>query len=334
MSITAKELAKELGISPAAVSMALNGRPGVSESTRARIVNYAKERGFDFGKVHSLGAKKGKIVFLLYKKHGAVVSDTPFFSSLTEGISRACKETNCSLDIEYILEEDSSRRVLGGIIDSGADGVILLATEMRAEDFRPFEEFPLPLVVLDCYYEGLSRDCVLINNVQGAYMATSYLIKKRKQQPGYLRSSYSIGNFEERADGFYKAIRENGMSASRSVVHWLTPSVEGAYADMKALLAAGEKPASCYFADNDNIAVGAMRAFKEAGYRIPEDIGFIGFDNTTLCELIEPALATVNVPKLGMGSMAVERLHSLIRGERQTTVKVEVLTSLVKRRSL
>ena len=334
MSITAKELAKELGISAAAVSMALNGKPGVSENTRERIVSYAKERGYDFGKVHSLGSGKRRIVFLLYKKHGAVVSDTPFFSELTEGISRACKENNCIMDIEYILMEDSTRRVLGSIIDRKADGVVLLATEMQAEDFRPFEDFPLPTVVLDTYYEGLSKNCVLINNVQGAYMATNYLIKKRKQQPGYLRSSYSIGNFEERADGFYKAIRENGLSPSRSVIHRLTPSVDGAYVDMKMLLAAGEPIADCYFADNDNIAVGAMRAFKEAGYRIPEDIGFIGFDNTTLCELIEPALATVNVPKLAMGRIAVERLLALMKGRLNDTVKMEILTNLVKRRSL
>ena len=67
------------------------------------------------------------------------------------------------------------------------------------------------------------------------------------------------------------------MSSSRSIVHSLTPSMEGAYTDMLELIKNGEELASCYFADNDLIAVGAMKALKESGYRIPQDIGIVGF---------------------------------------------------------
>ena len=149
-----------------------------------------------------------------------------------------------------------------------------------------------------------------------------------------MRSSYSIGNFEERADGFYKSIRQNGMSTSASIVHRVAPSVEGAYSDMRALIAQGEPLASCYFADNDLIAAGAMRAFKEAGYRIPEDIGIIGFDNTAMCEILEPPLTTVHVPKQAMGQLAVERLVSILNAKPSANVKIEITPSLVKRKSL
>ncbi len=103
----------------------------------------------------------------------------------------------------------------------------------------------------------------MINNIQGAYQAVSYLIRKYRKQPGYLRSSYPINNFQERADGFYKAVRASGMSASKSLVHRLTPSMDGAYSDMLSLLDAGEEPARCYFADNDLIACGALKAFRK-----------------------------------------------------------------------
>ena len=155
---------------------------------------------------------------------------------------------------------------------------------------------PIPVVLLDAYFETVPCNCVLINNVQGAYLAARHLIRACKTQPGYLRSSYQISNFAERSSGFYKAIRASGMSSSRSIVHILTPSMEGAYADMLEIIKNEEELASCYFADNDLIAVGAIKALKENGYRIPQDIGIVGFDNLPLGSVIEPALTTIHQP--------------------------------------
>lgn len=189
-------------------------------------------------------------------------------------------------------------------------------------------------MVLDTYYENIPLDWVLINNFQGAYQAVHYIIRKSKSQPGYLRSSYAIGNFEERADGFYKAIRANGMSPSKSQVLKLSPSIEGAYEDMKALLSAGETPARCYFADNDLIAAGAIRALKEAGFKIPQDVGIIGFDDMPMCGGLEPPLTTVNVPKQYMGQMAVSRLIQILQEKNSYPAKIAISTSLVKRKSI
>ena len=157
---------------------------------------------------------------------------------------------------------------------------------MEAGDLKPFLNLPIPVVLLDAYFETVPCNCVLINNVQGAYLAARHLIRTCKTQPGYLRSAYQISNFAERSSGFYKAVRAAGMSSSRSIVHSLTPSMEGAYTDMLELIKNGEELASCYFADNDLIAVGAMKALKESGYRIPQDIGIVGFDNLPLGSVV------------------------------------------------
>lgn len=337
MSVTAKELAKKLNLSEAAVSMALNNKPGVSTKTRARVIETAKEMGYDFSKITDsspFSAMLGTITFILYRKHGAVVSDTPFFSQLSEGIDTACKELHYYLNICYLYEDDQIEKNLREIIAAGCSGMIVLGTEMNEADFAPFIGLHIPLVLLDSYFENIPADSVLINNVQGAYLAANYLIRTRKKQPGYLHSSYPIQNFEERADGFYKAIRSNGMSTSRSVVHRLSPSMEGAYGDMKELLEQGEEPANCYFADNDLIGAGAMRALKEKGYRIPEDVAIIGFDDMPLCGYMEPALSTIRVPKQYMGELAAKRLAEIITNPHTSPVKLEVQTSLVKRKSV
>lgn len=103
---------------------------------------------------------------------------------------------------------------------------------------------------------------------------------------------------------------------------------------MKSLLESGEKPADCYFADNDLIAIGAMQAFREAGYRIPEDVAVVGFDDMPACEYISPALSTVMVPKLFLGETAAFRIIQLIEGKNTQPLKIEVATKLIKRKSV
>lgn len=333
--MTAKELAKLLNLSEAAISMALNHKPGVSTATRQRVLSAAKEHGYDFSRLKDSSfpeTEEGTISLLVYRKHGAVLSDTPFFSQLTEGIEQGCRKAHYRLYIHYLYGDGSIKKQLAQL--PYCNGILLLATEMKLEDFEPFHSLCVPLVVLDTWYENLGYDSILINNFQGAYQAASYLIGKTKSQAGYLRSSYLIGNFNERADGFYKAIRENGMSASRSPVLCLSPSMEGAYRDMLELLEHGEKPCRSYFADNDLIAAGAMKALKEKGYRIPEDVALIGFDDMPLCTYIEPALTTVHVPKQYMGQMAVNRLLQIVRSSESYPVKIEIETRIVKRKSV
>lgn len=335
MSITAKELAKKLNLSAAAVSMALNGKPGVSTETRRLVREAAETYGYDFTRISEKHQTTGSIYFIIYKKHGAVVDDTPFFSQLSEGIADTCKKEGYKLIISYIYGNDSDfEEQLKNVQYSDCIGIILLGTEMTPEDVKHFQKLPLPLVLLDTYFETVTCNYVLINNVQGAYLATSHLIQKTKKQPGYLRSSYPIGNFAERNSGFFKAVRAYGMSSSKSIVHMLTPSIDGAYADMKDILENNEELAPCYFADNDLIAIGAMKALKEYGYSIPKDIAVVGFDNVPLSRLIEPSLSTINVPKQYMGEMAVKRLITLITEKGAQPIKIEISTQLVERRSV
>lgn len=335
MAITAKQLAKELGLSEAAISMALNNKPGVSTATRRRVLEAAQHAGYDFTRKGMFNSSyKGSLCLVVYKKSGAVICDTPFFADLTEGISIGCKKEHYDLVIRYLYENEELEEQLYTLSTADFPGIILLATEMDAASLANFARFKTPIVILDAYFETLNYSCVLINNIQGAFLAANHLISRRRAQPGYLRSSYSISNFEERADGFYKAIRANGMPTSKSIVHWLTPSQEGAYADMKALLLAGEEPANCYFADNDHIAIGAITALKEAGYCIPQDVAVVGFDDIPLCECIDPPLTTIHVPKLIMGKTAVKRLIGIVERKNIHPIKIEINTELIRRNSV
>ena len=107
MSITAKELSAKLGLSESAISLALNDKPGVSRETKRRVIEAAKAYGYDFSrKTMAASGKKGTICFAIYKKSGAVVGDTPFFATLTDGINMCCRREHYDCMVRYLYEDD------------------------------------------------------------------------------------------------------------------------------------------------------------------------------------------------------------------------------------
>ena len=310
MSITARELARKLGVSPSAVSFALNDKPGVSTELKKRILVEAEKNGYDFSKIKKKEKKTGTLSFIVYKKSGAVVDDTPFFSKLSDGIKKKCAEEGYTAKVEYLYRSDLTDRYFEDLVWSGSDGLLLLGTEMEEEDLLPFVHLNIPMVLLDNSFTHMHCDAVLIDNI-------------------HLKSTYRINNFTERADGFYKAIRANGRSASKSIVHELSPSVDGAYEDMKIILKNKEPLARCYFADNDLIAIGAMKAVQESGRRVPDDIAIMGFDNLPISRVLD--LSTVHVPVEYMGEQAATRLIACIENPGMPRTKILVSTDLVER---
>lgn len=334
MSITAKELAKKLGISATAVSMALNNKPGVSTKTRQKIIKAAETFGYDFTKIKSSQNHTGSIYVIFYKTHNAILSYTPIFDELYEGVKTECMKEHFSCRLMQFYEKtDSLEDCFSDLRGSNCAGIILVGTEITKEVAQKFINLGFPMILLDSYFEALDCTSVLINNAQGAYVATDYLISLTQSQPGYLQSSYPIQNFLERQEGYFKAIKENGMSKSRCIVHKLSPSIEDSMADMLEILYNEEPLAKCYFADNDIIAIGAMKAFKLKGYKIPDDIAIIGFDNISESRIIEPSLTTMDVPRLYIGLTAAKLLIEQIDSKLHYSSKVEISTRLVKRLS-
>ncbi len=331
--MTSKELAALLGLSQTAVSFALNGKPGVSTATRNRVLEAAEKYGMDVQTARSRHTE-GIIYLIYYRKHGAVLGDTSFFSELSEGVESCCAQYGYKVNILNVYDPDELGTRLEDMRINGSSGVILFGTEMQEEDFGYLAVADIPIVLLDNHFISSKIDSVRINNREGAYQAVNYLIRRLKAQPGYLHSSFYINNFDDRKEGFMRALRHNGMPQSGSVIHELTPSMQGAYADMCAILDAGEKPAKAYFADNDLIALGAMKAFREHGYQIPKDISIIGFDDIPMCEFTDPGLTTVHVPKRYMGICAVNRLHEIIGSRDHYSVNIEISTHLVLRGSV
>ena len=333
-TIKAKDLAHLLGISPSTVSMVLNNKPGISESTRKLVLDKMIELG---SLSPSYGYKPQTIdfiYFVIFKKHGKVVGDTPFFSQLIEGIEQSCKSSGYNLQIAYFNEGSDLSTTLPLIHSKECKGLLLLATEMALADASVFTSLGCPTVLLDSAFNEIALDTIVINNKQAAGCATKQLIHSGHTNIGYPHSACHINNFSERKDGYHRELRRNGLHIPTEHEYKLTPTVDGAYSEMKEILSHDPVMPTAFFADNDIIALSAMRALKEKGYRIPEDISIIGIDDMPMCELMDPPLTTMHVPKHQMGVQAVKRLLEKINSNSREILTIEIRTSLVERQSI
>jgi Transcriptional regulators len=334
-SVKIKDIAKALELSSATVSMVFNNKPGVSSETRERVLNYAEQVGYRANPAQrsSLTETRG-IRFIVYKKNGRIVTDTPFFSELIEGIEAESRREHFGLVISYVNESNPQAEVMRMLSDNSLDGIIILATEMETDDIKKFRSASVPIVVLDSYFELEQFDTVVINNVQSTVAATKYLTDCGHKRIGHLKSSVLINNFAERELGFKRALDYAGLTYNEDYTIELSPSIDGAYSDMLSELKSRDRLPTAFFADNDIIAFGAMKAMKECGINIPQDVSIIGFDDMPYSTLIEPNLTTVRVYKDRIGTLAVKRIMERIRGEAKELIKIEVGADLVIRDSV
>jgi DNA-binding LacI/PurR family transcriptional regulator len=335
MTLRVKDIAEALNVSPATVSLVLNNKPGIKKETREKVLSYIAREGYTSKSLTKQAAELNlSILFIVYKKLGKIVSDTPFFSQLIEGIERESRKNGYNLIVSYIDDKKEIPKLVSHRKEDQPKGAILLATEMSREDFRLYDQIGLPLVALDNYAENQNIDAVSIDNVRGSYLATSHLIEMGHTTIGYLCSSVKISNFDERKHGYLKALKHAELPADERFWIPLGPSQEGAYTDMKQALQAGQQLPSAFFADNDMIAMGAMKAMKEAGVKIPDEVSIVGFDDMPFCSMIDPPLTTIRVYKQKMGMLAVRRLIDRMSDGSDDYAKVTLGTKLIIRDSV
>ncbi len=337
MAVTARDVAKAAGVSPATASLVFRGKPGVGRETRERVLSIARDMGFEY-ETREPAQKTSTILLILFKRSGQVVGETPFFEELIKGVSDATYRSGYHrLSISYFYAQQSASEQIKSLRSVKCSGIILLATEMLSVDVSQFERLGVPIVILDNWFPTKPMDSVVIDNQHGAWEASRYLISKGHTNIGYLHSKVEIRNFLERRAGWQTAVQgviETEGNPNRFIAR-VGSTTESAYHDMLAYLDTNPDLPTAYFADNDVIAEGCIRAMQERGIRIPEDVSVVGFDDAPMTELINPPLTTMSVPKAAMGALAVKRLVSLIQGDTlDVSVRMSVLPKVIERESV
>lgn len=325
-----KDIAKIAGVSPSAVSVVLNGKKGVSDETRKRILDIINSNNY-------VKTKKGKtypknICFLKYKKHGMLVEQNEgFINQILDAIEAECRATGYHLSM--INSVNDFAETIKNIDFALYEGLIVLGTELEKEQYIYLNQIKKPYIVLDNTVQNFPCNSVAINNEETVYCALTHLAELGHKNIAYFHSNVSIANFEERYQSFVCYSKELGLEFKPEYEFNVPPTLVGAYVEMKKYLSSGVNLPSCAFADNDSIAIGSIKALLEFGYRVPEDISIIGFDDIRFSEISSPPLTTMRIPKALIGTLAVRQIRNMIEYTPYSDVKLRVGGELVLRSS-
>lgn len=329
MKANIKTISRLTGFSQATVSNALNNKRGVNRDTAEKIFQAAREVGYFNGQ------RIQRIRLVMYQADGSVVNDSPFFSRLMAGVEAECRRQKLEAATCHLQRNDPEYEArLAELLEDSGSALLILATEMDAREAARFQNALAPVVILDSWYEGLDLSAVLIDNTDAAYQAVSYLIGQGHTRIGHLRGKMQIKNFYYRRQGYLRAMTEHGLRPEPRYSISLSTGMESACEDMAALLRHGPDLPTAFFADNDMIALGAMRALTQAGVRVPEDVSVVGFDDLPFCAISSPPLTTVRVYNYEMGQAAVRRLMEIAGDGNSYCTKTQVTSSFVCRDSV
>jgi LacI family transcriptional regulator len=331
-----KDVAKKAGVSISTVSNAINGTKYVSEELKQKINQVIMELNYEVDPVaRSLKSKKTMNI-------GVVITNINriFFPQVIKGIQDEASRngynlTFCNTDDKFEMEKHfvqmlESNWVDGIILDSVAD----MAQERYFRHLAGIgnEKKFIPVVSLERRLDNFGVDSVVVNNYIGGSIATRHLIDSGCRKIVHITGPLNSCMVQDRLMGYRSELEKEKLETDERMAAEGDFSPLSGYQAMKRLLIDGIDMDGV-FAANDQMAIGAIKAIKEHGYRIPEDIKVVGFDNTFVASIVEPSLTTVNVPKYKLGITAVEILTKKIAKKATDIFFTELPVNLVVRQS-
>jgi DNA-binding LacI/PurR family transcriptional regulator len=308
--IKLSDIAKASGVSLAAVSLALGDKPGISQETRSRVIEIARTMGYRFkSSITNPPVKSIKTIGLLVK---SAVADEPhanhFYSHIIAGIEFACRQNGIHLMFANLaVDAENFPLEIPLLLEKGdIDAIVLAGAQIDPTLSRAIDLRALPVVLVDSYCETRTYNSILSDNIHGAFQATEFLIKNGHRNICFVGpNEKAYPSFHERRQGYSQAISHYGLAQSFFVDCPANRSVVGP----PVLRLLQENPlVSAVFAVNDDTAIAIMHALIEAGYRVPQDISIVGFDDIYLAESVIPTLTTMRINKQSMGRLAVQLL--------------------------
>lgn len=328
-----KQIAQAANLSLSTVSLVLNGKPGVKPETRERVARMLEEQGYTIRSAQTAHAQELRCLhFIRYRGSGCLMeSKDDFFIQILDGVERQARQSGFILRIAN-ADQSSLKAELACAADC-SQGIVLFATELELSLAPLLENCPVPLVAIDATFPHCRINTVSVENMDAMYHAVAYLHGLGHRDIGYLHSIEQTGAIPEREAGYLAAMQALGLTVHEGSIYRLYLFIDRTYDQMSRILDENPRLPTAFVADNDVLAVGAMRALQDHGYRVPADISIVGFDDSYICTVANPALTTVRSPKHDMGRMAVKRIQAMLDEKDDMVVKARLCTSLVERDS-
>lgn len=305
---TLNDVAEEAGVSPTAVSRYLNNRIELPQATRARIdaaiakLDYRPNllaKRLSTGRTEAISLVTPEIA-------------NPFFAELAAAVEAEAGRHGYAV---YISSTGGSRAreidALHRLRDQHVDGLIMMTNQPDDGTLARLLKGAENVVLLDEDIPDVDVPRVFVENAEGAYMAARHLIEAGHRDIALVSGPAELFSVRERLAGFERAMREAGLPVRPNWMLLKDYSRAFGHDAMTWLLEQPQRP-SAVLACSDYIALGVLKAVREAGLMVPDDISLVGFDDMPFAELVDPPLTTVRQPIADMGRIAVERLLAVL----------------------
>jgi len=335
--VTIDDIARESGASATTVSLVLRDKPGISADTRDRVLTAAQALGYQRRPVrHRASAAEMRTIALLFRARqrtpeARAPGVNPFYSWVLTGLEAAAKAKRMNLLYATVPvdERNDITDLPTHLLEQELDGVLAIGPFHAGALSQVMRAGGAPLVVIDGPATARDYSGVVSDNVEGAAVATRYLIARGHREIGIVSPADGVNpNFDERVRGFARAMREAGLPSARGTIQGddVDPAIRSLLAERPGITA--------IFAANDAFALSAIRALAQRGKRVPQDVSIMGFDDIDVAGQVQPGLTTMAIDKMSMGRLATDLLDFRLGSPNAATVIVTLVPRLVVRESV
>ena len=328
---TIHDIARELKISASTVSRALQNNPRISLKTREKILSLAETMGYrPNSPASNLRNKKSNpigIVVLLINRH--------FFPSVISGADEVAFKAGYTVVISQSNDlADKEIAIVHSMFANRVDGLIIsIAMDSTTfEHLKMFTRKNIPMVFFDRAVPEIETNKIVVDDFMGGFRVTQHLIDQGYKRIGHMAGPQNLTTYRERKSGYMEALSQNGLSFDETLVVTNKLTSEDGTAAIQHLMSL-PKPPDAIFCCNDTTALSAMIYLRSEGYRIPEDIGIVGFSNEPFSRVVSPSISTIAQPAFLMGQKAAELILNQIENQEKSFTTLVLPTELIIRES-
>jgi len=334
MASTLEEVARLTGVSRSTVSRVINDHPNVRPQTRERVWQaIRKSRYQPHAVARSLVTNRTQIIGMVIPEAVTTLFTDPFFSIVLRGATNACNAHRYQLMLSLFAASADQQERYQNLLGNGyLDGVIVASASLDDPLISDLLRDQVPFVSIG-RHPNRRVHSVDVDNLGGARMAVEHLIGLGHRRIATITGRLDTTHGQDRLEGYHQAMQAHGIPVEEGLITEGDFTESSGMVGMQRLLPASP---SAVFVASDTMAVGALKALRQAGRQVPQEIALVSFDDIPVASAIEPGLTTVRQPIERMGSMAVEVLLGLVESSLEEEVPVHRIvlpTELVVRAS-
>jgi LacI family transcriptional regulator len=330
--ITIYDVARHLDLSPSTVSRGLKDHPHIRKETKKRILNAAREMGYQHNKfASSLRQRRTHTLGVIVPKLNSY-----FMATAIAGIEKVTNKYGFNLIISQ--SQESLKKEMAGILtlyNSRVDG-LLVSLSFETKNLDPFDIFfrkEIPVVFFDRVFECKGCANIVIDNFRAGYEVTSHLLAQGCKRIMHLGGSLLRNVYAERLNGYRKALEESGIEYDKELVIICDLDENSGIEAARRIVGMKNRPDGL-FAANDTSAVATICELQRAGIDVPRDIAVAGFNNEPISRVVQPNLTTIHYPAMEIGEMAANTLINRLTDHHNNSLKSVILDhSLIIRQS-